>query len=305
MSSTEDTVEFVVSSSRPGWDLPQLYSARTLVDIGALSHAGLVRASNEDHFFVARFGRYLERLFTNIPASELAPRFDEMGYGAIVADGVGGHAAGEAASKLAISTFINLVLGTPDWILRLDDDQLPEEVKRRNIERFGKIEEAMEQQVQADPSLQGFATTMTLAVSLGKMLMVTHLGDSRAYLLRKQRLYRLTRDHTMAQELADEGRLPKEAVPTHRWRHVLTRSLSAQGRHAEPDVQDILLEDEDVLLLCSDGLTEMVRDERITTFLQNAETAEKACQSLLDEALKAGGKDNVTVVVIRYRFPQS
>jgi len=304
MNSLSDTVEMPAATNPAGWDRPRLFSALVRVDVEGVSHTGRVRANNEDHFFIGRFGRFVERLGTNLPDDQMPGRFEETGYGLVVADGIGGSAAGEVASKLAINTLMNLVLGTPDWILRLDDD-LPQEVKRRTLERYGQINTVMAEQAQADPSLHGFGTTMTLAVSLGKHLLVAHVGDSRAYLLRQQTLHQLTRDHTLAQALADEGLLAQQDVGTHRLRHVLTKSLGAQGGRAEPDVQEVVLHDGDCLLLCSDGLTDMVKDARIAEVLGRGETSERACQCLVEEALQAGGKDNVTVIAARYAFPQA
>src|SRR6202011_3981619 len=122
----------------------------------------------------------------------------------VVADGIGGSEAGEVGSRLAISTFVNLVLGSPDGIRRLHNNLLWQEVKRRMAERFGQVSSVRAGQAQADPTLERFGTTMTMALSLGKDLLVAHIGDSRAYLLRKQTLYQLTCDHTMAQGLADK-----------------------------------------------------------------------------------------------------
>ena len=220
-----------------------------------------------------------------------------------MADGIGGSAGGEVASQLAIRTLVNLVLNTPDWILLLEDDLMSEEVMRRAGERWGHVNEAMAEQADADPSLQGFGTTLTLAWSLGTDLFVAHVGDSRAYLLRSNHLHQLTRDHTAAQELADQGAIARSEVASHRWRHVLTKALGSRRRQVEPDVQRITLADTDCLLLCTDGLTEMVADDRISEILQQASNATHACQTLVDAALNAGGKDNVTVVVARYQMP--
>jgi serine/threonine protein phosphatase PrpC len=300
MSSAPDTAEFAVPARLRGWDRPPVFSAQVRVDVAGLSHPGHVRPVNEDHFFVARFGRYLERLFTNLPEDEMPLRFEETGYGVVVADGIGGSRGGEVASRLAISTLVNLVLGTPDWILRLDDELLWAEVRRRVLERYGQISSVMAERAQADPTLEGFGTTLTVALSWGKDLLVAHIGDSRAYLLRERRLYRLTRDHTLVQDLADRGGLCPGEAATHRLRHVLTKALGAQGGPVEPDVQEFALEDGDGLLLCTDGLTEMVQEERIAEVLGRGETSAQACQRLVEEALRAGGKDNVTVVVARY-----
>ena len=303
MSTSSDTIDLVLPARPAGWERPPLLSAGVRVDLGALSHPGKVRPNNEDHFFVARFGRFLEQLFTNLPGNEMPRRLEDAGYGMVVADGIGGSAAGEVASKLAITTLLDLALGTPDWILRLEDDLLHQEVKRRTGERFDAISTVMAEAAQSDPALSGFGTTMTLALSLAKNLLVAHIGDSRAYLLRQQGLYQLTHDHTLAQALADLGLLAQPQVATHRLRHALTKSLGAQGGKVEPDVQEVVLADGDCLLLCTDGLTEMVKDEAIARILGSGGPAEKTCQYLVEAALEAGGKDNVSVIVARYLFP--
>jgi protein phosphatase len=303
MSSSSDTVNLEPAPRPAGLDRPPLLSALARVDVCGLSDRGHVRPQNEDHFYVARFGRFLERLATNLPEDELPPRFDETGYAAVVADGIGGSAAGEVASKLAISTVINLALATPDWILRLDEDSLPQKLQRRFRERFDQVRSVMAHQADADPALHGFGTTMTLALSLGRDLFVIHVGDSRAYLLRQHQLHRLTRDHTMAQALADQGLLAPQEAATSRLRHVLTQALGAQSAYDEPDVHEVTLQDGDCLLLCTDGLTEMVKDDGIAHVLVNSDTAGAACRRLVEEALAAGGKDNVTAVVARYAFP--
>lgn len=302
MSSPTDTARTEPASQTAGRDRPPPPSALARVDVAGLSDRGKVRPNNEDHFYVARFGRYLERLCTNLPEDELPPRFDEAGYAAIVADGIGGGAAGEVASKLAIRTLINLALGTPDWILRLDGAALPQRLQRRFQERFDQVRAALAEQADADPRLHGFGTTMTLALSLGPALLVVHLGDSRAYLLRQGRLHRLTCDHTVAQALADRGLLDPQEAAGSPLRHVLTKSLSAQAGPAEPDAQGVTLQDGDCLLLCTDGLTDMVSEEGIVRVLAGGGTAEMACRRLVEEALAAGGKDNVTAVVARYGF---
>jgi protein phosphatase len=303
VSTLSDTEEAPAPARPPGWDRPPLLSALARVDAAGLTHQGLVRANNEDHFYVVRFGRYLERLFTNLPEEEMPRRLEETGYGLVVADGVGGREAGEVASRLAINSLVNLVLLTPDWILRRDDATLNEELRRRAAERFAQVNVVLDEQAQADPTLGRFATTLTVAASLGTHLLVTHLGDSRAYLLRGERLFQLTRDHTLAQDLVDSGRLGRSEIATHPWRHVLTRALGGGSTADEPDLDEFTLADGDALLLCSDGLTDMVKDDRIAEILRGAPTAELACQALVEAALQAGGKDNVTVVVARYQFP--
>lgn len=173
----------------------------------------------------------------------------------------------------------------------------------RAKERWGKINTALTDYAQADSSLKGLGTTLTVAWSLGKNMVVAHVGDSRAYLYRRQQLHRLTHDHTFAQSLADQGIIAQREVALHRMRNVLTRVLGSPDQPVEPDLLNLTLEDGDMLLLCTDGLTDMVDEDLIQATLDREEDSKTICRRLVEQALEAGGKDNVTVVVARYRFP--
>ena len=249
-------------------------------------------------------GSFLESLETNVPADDLPPRFVDDGYAMAVADGMGGQAAGEEASKLAITTLVNLVLATPDWIARADDAWLVEEIKRRAAERFQLVDHVLSEEAESDPRLQGYGTTMTLAGSVGRNLFIANIGDSRVYLFRAGKLHQLTRDHTLAAELYEAGKLTCAEAATHRLRHVLTKHLGAD-RAGKPDVQDLSLENGDCVLLCSDGLNEMVSDDKIAAVLSGKVDSKTKCEKLIDLALAGGGKDNVTVIVARYRIGET
>jgi protein phosphatase len=134
-------------------------------------------------------------------------------------------------------------------------------------------------------------------------MFVFHVGDSRAYLFRQGVLERLTRDQTMVQALVESGYITPEQAKTHRLRHVLTGVMGGKAGHDTPEVQMLRLQHADRLLLCTDGLTEMVEDSSIAEVLRRSESPAIACQSLLERALQAGGKDNVTVVVADYSLP--
>jgi PPM family protein phosphatase len=285
--------------------LPRPPSASVQVDIGALSHQGKVRSNNEDCYLVARFERALQKLLTNLPEGQLPSRLEEVGYGMLVADGIGGSLAGEVASRMAVSTLVNLVVNTPDWIMRPGERESAR-LMERMAERYRSVDATLKEEARADPNLSGMGTTMTVAASLGDELFLGHIGDSRAYLCRGDRLHRLTRDHTSAQALADAGLIAQEEVGKHRLRHVLTRALGGSGAkgEAEADIERIGLSDGDQILLCTDGLTEMVNDATIAVILLCGGTSQEACQILVDAALERGGKDNVTVVLARYHFPQ-
>ena len=296
-----DTVEDSLTSSK--MTFPQLSSSLVKVDISALSDTGKVRCNNEDHYLIARFGRTLQPLLTNLPEGSIPHHFDEIGYGMIVADGMGGMAAGEVASRTAINTFLSFVLNTSDWILRIGEQEA-EEVMGRMAERFRRVNSSLIEQAALDLSLRGMGTTMTMTASIGADMIITHVGDSRVYLLHGGVLHKLTRDHTAAQALIDTRVIsPSDDIAVRRFRSILTQAIGAKGNHFEPEVQRIHLADGDQVLLCTDGLTDMVDDAAIAATLQEKESATKACLDLVDLALHRGGRDNVTVVVARYSIP--
>jgi protein phosphatase len=287
----------VESIARPG------ASSFVRVDLAGLSDPGRVRKTNEDHFMGARFDRTMRTLTSNLPQGDVPPEYAETAYAFLVADGVGGAVAGELASRTAVHAVVDLVLETPDWIMRIDKG-LADEVLKRMERRFQKVREVLVTHATEDPRLKGMATTMTVAVTLGVDLLTTHVGDSRAYLFRRDgRLELLTHDQTMAQSLADAGAISQEEVAHHPSRHVLTSALATRGAFAQVELKHSRIEDGDTLLLCSDGLTEMVPDGSIAKVLAAKESAEKSCGRLVELALDAGGKDNVTVVVARYSIP--
>jgi protein phosphatase len=273
------------------------------VDVSALSHTGHCRANNEDHYLVTRVGRTLQTLVTNLPTGEVPDFVEEVNYVMVVADGMGGHAAGEVASRMAISTLVSLVLAIPNWILRVDEKYSPE-IEQRTRTLVQEVGATLVERGERDPTLRGMGTTLTIARSLGRDLMITHVGDSRAYLFRAARLHRLTRDHTYAQLLVDTGQLAHHDVAGSRHRHVLTNALGASCEFVQVDSDRLRLEDGDRLLLCSDGLTDLVDDEAITSLLQEATRASDACERLVQRALDNGGRDNVTAIVAIFGLPQ-
>ena len=173
---------------------------------------------------------------------------------------------------------------------------------RRAAERFGRIDQALAEEAVEGPQLHGLGTTLTLAASLGWDLLLAHVGDSRAYLFRGGTLYQLTRDHTWVGELHQAGMITQAEAAAHELRHFLTRHLGA-NKGARPDVQRLALADGDCLLLCTDGLSDMVSDAEIADVLADGGTSEAMSQRLVERTLAAGGKDNVTVVVAQYRAP--
>ncbi|HJZ94167.1 MAG TPA: protein phosphatase 2C domain-containing protein [Gemmataceae bacterium] len=284
-------------------DRPEPASARVRVELAAATDRGKKRANNEDHYLAVRFGRAVETIATNLAVGQVPDQYVEVGYGMAVADGMGGTAAGEVASSLALEIGLNLALNSPKWTLRMSPEEICENMERWR-QRFRQIDHVLTDTAKSHPSLAGMGTTLTVACSVGPHLVLYYVGDSRAYLFREGRLYRLTRDHTQAQALADQGRIAPEDVARHRFRHVLTRVVGRGGGAVEADVEYVRLTDSDRLLLCTDGLTDMVPDDRIAEALRGIETSHEAAHTLIDMALEAGGKDNVTVVMARYTIPE-
>jgi protein phosphatase len=300
--SDEDTDDLHVAPVPPEGLWPETGSSRVVVDLAAVSDRGLVRESNQDHYLVLRVGRSMERLLTNLLTDQVPARADEVGYGFVVADGMGGPEGGEVASQMAIQTLVSLALQEPDWVFGTS----PKDTRRRvqhMAKRWERVQKSIRARGDREPALGQMGTTMVTAVSLGTRLVIGHIGDSRVYIFRDGQLRQLTRDHTLVQTMVDLGELTPEQAATHPRRHMLMRSFSAAGDY-QGDFQQAKLADGDQLLLCTDGLTDMVDNETIGSVLSRAASAEEACRALLAAALKNGGKDNVTIALARYRIPQ-
>jgi len=295
-----------LDTSVPGPSLPtrdfQPFSSLVKVDIAALTHRGLLRENNEDQFHVARMSRALETVTTSLPPGEVPERAEEVNHVLIVADGMGGHAAGELASRLAIRSLVNIALDGPSWILKLDDS-VATEVQERARKLVRQIGAVVFREGTENPEYRGMGTTLTMARSLGRHLVIVHVGDSRAYLFRAGHLHRLTKDHTYAQMLVDSGHLQSGDVGASGVGHILTNAIGGSSEHVEVDVDVVRLEQDDRLLLCSDGLSDLVAEDAIAEVLAEKAASEPACARLVRLALDRGGRDNITVIVAGYTFP--
>lgn len=223
------------------------------------SHVGLVRTNNEDSAFIGP-------------------------YCMLVADGVGGGAAGEIASGTAAYAVSATAL------LRVDDD--PADVLAEGV-RLAQAQ--VHAGVEADPDRAGMATTLTAVVTDGTRFALAHLGDSRGYVVRDGELTRVTRDHTYVQDLLDEGRLEPDDVPDHPWRNVVMRTVNGQV-DSEPDLTELRLVPGDRILLASDGLTDLVSEEELERTVRNR-SDDDAVAALIAGALSRGGRDNITCVL--------
>ena len=273
------------------------------VEVAAATHRGLVRQNNEDHYLIVEFARSLKPIDTNLDEALLERSYELSGYGMIVADGMGGMAGGEVASSMALTRLVELVVDTPDWFMSVNQDNHAETVLKRMTDRFMNVDEALKGRAQNERSLLGMGTTLTVAGALGNDLIIGHIGDSRAYLLHQDKLKQITSDHTLAQALIDAGITKPDEPASRSMRHVLTAALGAMGKSVEPEMHRLQLAAGDQLLLCTDGLTEMVADSLITSVLREANSVKRACIDLVDLALAAGGLDNITVIVARFGLP--
>jgi PPM family protein phosphatase len=202
---------------------------------------------------------------------------------------------------MAISALISLSLDAPNWIGRIEEELMPE-LARRLRERLSTVNALIIDRGRRDVALRGMGTTMTALRSIGRDALVFHVGDSRAYLLHQDRLHRLTRDHTYAQYLVDRGELSEEDEESVHFRHMLTNALGGQAEDVQVDVERVQLADGDRVLLCSDGLTDLLDDVTIEGLLATGRSAE-VCQRLVSLALERGGRDNITAIVAAYTLP--
>jgi protein phosphatase len=271
------------------------------VEIGAKSDIGKKRENNEDHYLALRRRRSRAVLATNLPEGVL-DTVDEDAYVMVVADGMGGRAFGELASQIALRAGWEIGGPALKWSAATTEQELHElEAKARVF--FEMIDAAIASHAADQPEKEKMGTTLTIFYSVSTRGFVFHAGDSRAYLLSGGELVRLTKDHTVAQQLADDGAISQQAVSKNPFRNVLTNYVGGATGELRVDVTTVDLNDGDSVMLCSDGLTDMVGEPEIRNALAAAAGAQQACDALVRLALAAGGRDNVTVVVARYKVP--
>ena len=277
-------------------------SSSVSVECGAQSHRGTSRQSNEGHYLVVRLGRHQETLMTSLSAAEMPPRFDESGYVMLVADGLGEGGSGSVASRVALSTLAHLALHYGKWNLRIDSSTASEIFERMEW-YYHRADAAVLARSRESPLLTGMSTALTAAYSVGDELFVAHVGHSRAYLFRDGALIRLTRDHTMEQHLTDTGRPVSVERRAQDLGHILTDAVGARGEHPLVEVERFRLLNGDCVLLCTNGLTDMVSDDQIAEVLALRRRAGEQCAILTDLANEKGGTDSITVVLAQYLIP--
>jgi PPM family protein phosphatase len=288
---------------RPTFDEEEFPPSSALVGVefGARSHAGHRRAENDDHYWIVRIGRHLETLMTSLPEGSWPDRFDESGFGMVVADGMGG-AGSERASRLAIATLAHLGMQYGRWNVRVNEGTAWE-IAQQAEWFYHQVDETVTAAAHTHPSLAVMGTTLTATYSAGDELFVVHVGHSRAYLFRAGQLTRLTRDQTFAQRVAETGRAAPTELAARDLRHILTDAIGGHAVGADIQIEMFRLVDNDLVMLCTNGLTDLVDDHHIAALLKSPRPADELCQALVDQALQHGGTDNVTVLLGKYRIP--
>jgi PPM family protein phosphatase len=223
----------------------------------------------------------------------------------IVADGMGGHAAGEVASKITVETIGEFIAATRQkeeatWPFKYNHEL--DFNSNRLAVAIEKANERVMAAVAAQPWLKGMGTTVVAGLLNEKILSLAHVGDSRAYLFRDGQLSRLTDDHSWVHEQVTAGILTEEEAKTHPLKNVVTRALGG-GPSVSPDLQELVFSPGDRFLFCSDGLTTMLSDEEIHDAAEKIKPTQELCKKLVDMANEKGGVDNITVVVVDISDP--
>lgn len=267
------------------------------IDVYGLTHQGKVRQSNQDHFLICSLSRQVQVHQTSLPdIGQVAGAAERLAFLAMVADGVGGGNMGGEASRLAVEHITAFVLQSVHAYYTADPHD--DAAFARVLEEAAMQAHAdLLERGQNDPDTRGMATTLTLWIGVWPRAYLLQVGDSRCYVLRGRELTQISRDQTMAQELVDAGVMKRSEADRTKWAHVLSSAIG--GPQTAPVVVRLDQAWNQVGLLCSDGLTKHVTDERIRERLRTMSSAKQACEALLEDALADGGTDNITILIGR------
>ena len=268
-----------------------------------ITHCGKVRATNEDQFLIAELSKAMRVWQTSLPEPKLQVG-EERAHLFLVADGMGGHQAGERASAIAVAAIEQFTLNTFKWFFDADRTGA-ERVLAQFQSAVRQADARILEEATDHPALSGMGTTVTMAFHLGVQLCVVHVGDSRAYMHRDGELHQLTDDHTLMADMVRSGALRQDQVAGHRLRHVITNVVGGQELGVTVEARAFEVQSGDRLLLCSDGLTEMVTNQAIAATLDAEPLPEVAARKLLAQANEAGGRDNITLLIVRFEAADS
>lgn len=271
------------------------------LDVYGLTHPGKVRKNNEDHFLICALKKKVEIYHTSLPDPSVLSLNQRVAFLVLVADGVGGAKAGEEASRIALEHVTRYVTESLECYYTSD----PEDDSRfiRELEEAAlKVHSEIAVESATDPDRRGMATTLTLWIGLWPDAYLLQVGDSRCYSLRDGQLVQMSRDQTMAEEFVQQGVFTRNDAAFKRWANVLSSAIG--GPQAAPSVTKVPQSWGTIGLMCSDGLTRHVSDERIHEVLSTLKSAKEGCETLLQDALDAGGEDNITIIIGRSIPPE-
>jgi protein phosphatase len=263
-----------------------------------VTDTGKVRTVNEDQFLIAELTKAMRVWQTSLPEPQLQVG-EERADLFLVVDGMGGHHAGERASGLAVAAIEQFTLNSFRWFFGSDTADA-ERVLAQFQAAIRHADARIVEEAAEHPELRGMGTTVTMAFQLGAQLCVIHVGDSRAYLYRDHELYQITEDHTVVADMVRSGALRPDEAAGHQLRHSITNVVGGPELGVKVEARALEVQDGDRLLLCSDGLTEMLTNEAIAATLDAESAPEAAAKKLLARANEGDANDNITLIVVRF-----
>jgi serine/threonine protein phosphatase PrpC len=265
------------------------------IDVFGLTHPGKVRKDNQDHFLLCSLQKQIKLFHTSLPDASRIGGDERVAFISVVADGVGGHSGGEEASRFALEGITKYITEAIHVYYTSDPN---DDAKFKSLLEGSALKVHNELATRgAAESRRGMATTLTLWIGVWPYAYLLQVGDSRCYSLRDGNLVQMSRDQTMAEDFVDQGIFTRDDPAHARLSHILSSAIG--GPDAAPVVRRYEQNWNNVGLLCSDGLTRHVSDDRIRERLMNMTSAKQACEALLQDALDGGGEDNITIAVGR------
>lgn len=273
------------------------------LDMFGITHQGKVRADNQDHFLVSTVHPQVVIRNTSLPDPDRLPlRGTRLATVLILADGVGGAAAGSEAARLAteaITTYVSSTLRSYHAAGSSTEEELLDSLRDAALEAHSAVRAESAKRTDS----RNMATTLTMCIVVWPWAYVVQVGDSRAYYFGNDTLELLTRDQTIAQALVDQGIMPPDRLDRSPLKHVLSSAIGADT--ALPVVTRFNITERGAcILMCSDGLNKHVSDEEIAQYIRNMKSSEQLCRDLLDLAMERGGSDNTTIIAARAPMPK-
>ncbi len=279
MSQTQEVAPLETTARKPRDDE---------IDSYGVTHRGKVRPENQDHFLLGSLRKRIMIRQSSVSLEQIPLEEERVASFMMVADGVGGGLKGEQASRMALEVATKYIAEGARCYYRFDEE---------GVDLVRALEDAIQERAASDETAAGMATTLTLFIAVWPWYYILQVGDSRYYQYRDGALHQISRDQTVAQELADQGIMPRNLVPKSPLTHVLSSSIG--GQQTAPVVSRLPSAWGTVHLLCSDGLIRHVPDARIAERLAAMRSARQVAEDLVQDALDGGGSDNITVVVAR------